>query len=554
MFKPRSHAVLVIVGLALAIGLAHALTYQPSEPFFYNDETRHVMTGVYFRDLLYDLPVSHLRDYTVRYYLQYPALGLLVWPPFFYFLEGLLMSIFGTSIVVSKMLVFLFAVMACSYLYLLARRSHGSLKAAIAALVFGFSPLVFVYSHYVMLEVPTLALGLAATYHFIRYLDLMRRRDLLFAGLAAALAALTRFDAVYLLPLFIILILVRKRWELLWRREVLAVAVLALLLVAPFYALIAREIGWFHMRQATETLSTNFPPFLSLKRLFFYPSYLREQFGLVALIPALIGIAASLTAARRAAIWLYLAIIAATYLTFTPIGEMDSRHAIYWIPAFALFAAEGIAVVVGWLRTPKLYLPLTALVVAGVAWTSMGKAQPFVRGYAEAASYVVANSGDSSFCLFVGGSSGLNGDFIYQIRRYDAGRRLWTLRDDKLFFSVLINSKVDYRQNTASDQDILDTIFKYDPAFIVMEDETEAMIVPEEQRMSAAMEDRVRRVVRSNPERFQLERTIPVESNTAEKRGTRLQIFRNVLRNQNPERRLEIDMLILRRSVEAQVP
>ena len=551
MLKPRSHALLVIVGLALAIGLAHALAYQSSEPFFYNDETRHVMTGVYFRDLLHDMPVTHLRDYTVRYYLQYPALGLLVWPPFFYFLEGLLMSIFGTSIVVSKILVFLFAAMACSYLYLLARRSHGSLKAAVAVLIFGFSPLVFEYSHFVMLEVPTLALGLAATYHFIRYLDLMRRRDLLFAGLAAALAALTRFDAVYLLPLFIILIAIRKRWELLWRREVLAIAVLALLLVAPFYALIAREIGWFHMKQATETLSVNYPSFLSLKRLFFYPSYLREQFGLVALIPAIIGIAASLTAARRTAIWLYLAIIAATYLTFTPIGEMDSRHAIYWIPAFALFAAEGVTVIVGWLRTPKLYLPLTALVVAGVAWTSMGKAQPFVRGYEEAASYVVANSGDSSFCLFVGG---LNGDFIYQIRRHDARRRLWTLRDDKLFFSILYNSQVDYRQNITSDQDILDTIFKYDPAFIVMEDGKEAMIVPEEDRISAAIEDQVRTVISRNTERFRLERIIQVEGNADIKRGTRLHVFRNIFRNQNPERHLEIDLLILRRSIEAQVP
>lgn len=551
MLKPRSHAVLVIVGLAFAIGLAHALAYQPSEPFFYNDETRHVMTGVYFRDLLHDIPVSHLRDYTVRYYLQYPALGLLVWPPFFYFLEGLLMSLFGTSIVVSKTLVFLFAVMACGYLYLLARRSHGSLKATVATLIFGLSPLVFVYSHYVMLEVPTLALGLAATYHFIRYLDLMRRRDLLLAGLAAALAALTRFDAIYLLPLFVILIAIRKRWELLWRREVLAVAVLALLLVAPVYALIAREIGWFHMKQASEVLSINYPPFLSLKRLLFYPSYLREQFGLVALIPAMIGIAASLTAARRAAIRPYLAIIAATYLTFTPIGEMDSRHAIYWIPAFAIFAAEGISAVVGWLRTPRLYLPLTALVVAGVGWTSVGKAQTFVRGYEEAASYVVANSGSSSFCLFVGG---LNGDFIYQIRRHDAGRRLWVLRDDKLFFSVLYNAQVDYRQHITSDQDILDTIFKYDPEFIVVEEGKDAMIVPEEERISAAMEQQVRSVVRSNPERFRLERIIQVEGNADVKRGTQLHIFHNIFRNQNPERHLEIDLLILRRAIEAQVP
>jgi len=84
---------LLLFSLLLALGLIYALAYQASEPFYNNDETRHVMTGLYFRDLLHDMPVSHLRDYTIHYYLQYPALGLLVWPPFFYFIEGLRVSL-----------------------------------------------------------------------------------------------------------------------------------------------------------------------------------------------------------------------------------------------------------------------------------------------------------------------------------------------------------------------------------------------------------------------------------------------------------------------------
>src|SRR5581483_4087444 len=124
-----------------------------------NDETRHVMTGVFFRDFFTDRPFDHLRDYTVRYYLQYPALGLLVWPPFFYVLEGLCMLVLGTSTAVSKGLVAAFGVMASVYLFRLVRRTHDAFTAALAVLFLGFAPLVFAHARQVMLEVPTLALA-----------------------------------------------------------------------------------------------------------------------------------------------------------------------------------------------------------------------------------------------------------------------------------------------------------------------------------------------------------------------------------------------------------
>ena len=159
-------------GVLVVLGLAYIAAYEWSEPFFNNDETRHVMTGIYFRDVLRDMPFGNLREYTVSYYLQYPALGLLVWPPFFYFVEGCVMSIFGTSLIVSKMLVAFFALTACVYLFRLVCLTHAdTTRAAIATLIFGLSPLVFTLAHYVMLEVPTLALALAATYHFAAYLE-----------------------------------------------------------------------------------------------------------------------------------------------------------------------------------------------------------------------------------------------------------------------------------------------------------------------------------------------------------------------------------------------
>lgn len=546
----RHNNILVFACVIVALGLFYFFGYRASEPFFYNDETRHVMTGVYFRDLLHDMPLTHLREYTVDYYLQYPALGLLVWPPFFYFVEGLFMSVFGTSMVVSKILMAGFAVMACAYLYQLVRHTHDTTRAAVAVMIFGLAPLVFQYSHYVMLEIPTVALGLAAIYHFVRYLDRERRSDLFLAALASALAALTRFDAIYLLPLFGILVIVRRRWKVLRRKEAIVAGALALALVLPVYAVTAKIIGWFHLKQATETLAPSFPGFLSVKRFIYYPSYLSEQFSLFALIPALAGLIFCLARKPRDAYWPYLAIIFATYLTFTPIGEMDSRHAIYWIPAFSVFAALGLTLLSGWLRTPRLYLPLAGIVIAGMGWSALARPLTFVRGYEDAARYVVSNSGSSPICLFFGR---LNGNFIYQVRRNDPNRRLWVLRGDKLLFKTLGSSEFEYRPFTTSEDEVLETIFKYDPEFIVAEDPHTPISSDMDAKTRADFEARVRAILESHPERFRLEKEIAVETNDPDHRGMRLQVFRNILRNDDPERSLEIDIRMLRQSIQTEV-
>ncbi|HVF55351.1 MAG TPA: glycosyltransferase family 39 protein [Pyrinomonadaceae bacterium] len=539
----RSNRFLVLCGLLLLLAASHALNYPAGEPFFNNDETRHVMTGVYFRDLLHDLPIARPGDYTISYYLQYPALGLLVWPPCFYFVEGVFMSVFGTSFVAAKSLVAVYAAIACCYLFFLVCRTHDRRRASVAVLVFGLSPLVFQFSSYVMLEVPTLAAGLAATFYFLRYLDDERRRDIFLAALSAALAALTRFDAVYLLPFFLILLVARGRPGIIRRREVLLAGVVAALLVLPFYALTTAGIGWFHFKNVTEQVAPGQPDFFSLERIFFYPSSLPGQLGWLALLPAVVGCVGGLTTARRGQSLVYFAMIVACYVTFTPMAEIEPRHTIYWVPAFALFAAEGLALLVQALRAPKLYLPLAAAFLSGMAWQAVAAPQHSVRGYEEAARHVVAGTSSSPFCLFIGN---LNGNFIYQVRRRDDARRLWVLRADKLLYSVLVNQEFGYKQFAASDEEILSKIYRYDPEFVVMQDAQTANTVP--------AENHVRAVINNHPERFRLEKIVPVETDDPAFRGMQLKVFRNILRNDNPERQLDIEVLMLRRSVQAVVP
>ncbi len=505
----RRQALSLLVGALLVVQFGHLLALTPSEPFFNNDETRHVMTGVFFRDFFTDRPFDHLRDYTVRYYLQYPALGLLVWPPFFYVLEGLCMLVLGTSTAVSKGLVAAFGVMASVYLFRLVRRTHDAFTAALAVLFLGFAPLVFAHARQVMLEVPTLALALGAIFHFVRYLDEERCRDLFTAALLAALAALTRFDAAYLLPLFGLLLLVRGRLALLRRKVVWIAAALALVLVVPPYLATIREFGQVHARSIVEAPDEAAQ---GPGRLLDYPLSLPEQIGWLPLLAALVGLVVALRRDRRAAAWPYLAMVFTTYAVFSPMGEHEGRHVIYWVPGFALLAAEGSLFLARRVRLSRLQLAIPTLLLASIAWRCCYHPTPYLRGYEEAARFVVANSSASPCCLF---DSYLNGDFIYQVRRSDPSRRLYVLRGDKVF------------PRTPSDKaEALKVLSHYDPEWIVVED-------PQiETSLQGVLS--LRALLQEHPERFELAATVDLDSNVELFRGVRLYLYRNRVRSEQP--------------------
>lgn len=538
----RGHPALWFAGVILALTLAHALTWVPSEPFFNNDETRHVMTGVFFRDFLLDLPFDRLRAYTVDYYLQYPALGLMVWPPLFHGLEGVAMLLFGTSFLVAKGLVWIFAAVACASLFLLVRRTHDTRTAAAATLLFGLSPLVFQFTRHVMLEMPALAFLLASVYFFVRYLDLDRRRDLFLAAGAAAAFALTRYDALVLLLFFALTLAARRRWDLFRRREVWLAAVLALLAVLPLYLPMLIEFGRAHLQLNVARGPS--PESRGLwSSLTFYPQSLPRQIGVLPLVAALAGLLSTLRPERRRACWPYLVLIAATWLAFSPLAAPHPRRAIYWVPAFALLAVEGVGWLAGRLRLPQARTVLASLLIAGAFWASLRSPSRYLRGYEEAARYVVENTQASRFS-FVDGY--LNGTFIYQVHRHDPDRRLWVLRGDKLLYGVLMDPRSGYQEHAGSESEILRELFHYDPELIVVEEPQVAYEMPAATRL--------REVLAAHPERYELVREFPIESNVAMFEGVRLNVYRSRLRNPAPARQLSFGMLGLGRSLQAKLP
>jgi len=521
----------------------HALRFQPSEPFYNGDETRHVVTGAYFKTLLQTLPLSNMHDFTIHYYLQYPALGLLVWPPLFHFLEGCAFLLFGQSIVTARLLILAFLVMASWFCFHLVEKTHNRTIAAVTVILFGLAPLVATFSRQIMLEIPTLAFMWASLFYLWTFLESGEYKAFLITVGFTVLAALTRYEALFILPVFLVIIIVRKQLPLLYSWRIAVTILAGILILAPFYYIAMREFGWFHMESIDYDVSGASPVTL-VENLAYYIRLLPKQLGWPTCIAAALGLLTLLSSRLQFRSLPYVIVITITYIVFTYISEKEPRHVIYWIPAFAVFAAQGVFVIGDRIKFKRSSALLTAIVITGTFIASWMQKVSYLYGYEQAAEFILSNLPENERrCLFDGE---LEGNFIFQVSRLDDQRRLWILRGDKLFYSYLMYPSVRYTDYVQTAEDIKQVIYDYDPQFIVLEEPRPLANI--------ATAELLRDVIHSNPDRYELVATIPVKSNHNSYENIKLNIYHNLFRNAHPVTELKIEMLSLDKQINTVMP
>ncbi len=530
-------------GVIAALILLHVIFSPVGEPFKNGDETRHVMTGVFFRDSLADWRASSAdpRGYAVGYYLQYPALGLLVWPPFFHCVEGVAMWLFGTSYLVGRLTLGGFAAVGAVYAYALYRRTHDRFTSAVALAVLGASPIVFDFTGSVLLEVPTLAMVLGAVFHFEKYLGGLRGRDAIFACAFAALAVLTRFDGILLIPFVLLRLGFARRWGLLLRRPVVFGIAGAILLTAPYYFLTWKVYGSGIQHAAVHGTGEGSTSLFDPRNLYLYPSYIPAQIGWAATLAAAVGLC-HILARDRTRFGPHFPLIVATFLTFAPLAEPESRHAIYWMPALSLLAVHGVrwaASRVGRVEFSVCILLVIAVVGESIApfrWTEWRN--HYICGTEDAARYVLPRTPPERPLMYEGQ---LNGAFIYAVRRNDPHRQHTVLRADKIIYSVFSDPHGGYDEYAKSDRDILDLLHRYDPAYVIVE-EPQVFI-------RTAAGERLRRVLREHPEEYVLEGVVPFRTNYVSFAEAHIAIYRKVTANPDRVRVEELPVLLIGGSV-----
>jgi len=425
--------------------------------FDYNvDEAQHAVTGLFVADALRDLPIRHPVQYAYRYYAQYPAVAILHWPPLFYIFEGLSFLVLGPSVVSARLTVLLFCVLLLYQWFRLVEEMLDSYTAGICSAVLGLLPMVLLFEKSVMLEIPSLALGVAAIRHWIGYLEQNQRRSLYLSALWLSAALLCKQTSVYLLVFCVLTLLVTGQGRRIISRDAVVFTAIVAVLAGPFLTLmmflqgkaVANDLGSHRMS--------------GWERITYYGQALPSSFAPTLLVLALIGVAFAFRwdVPRRTAImgcW-----VLSGYLTFSWFGQREPRFAVYWFPPLVYFAVGLItrSFSVGRLRVAMRAAAALLIVILVIpAWRYQ---RPYIAGYKDVASRIV-NGYDSGIIIFDGP---VPGNFVFFVRALDPGRRFVTLR--KMLYADDIRPGAGSEELLRSKEEVAEALRQYGVRFAVV--------------------------------------------------------------------------------------
>jgi hypothetical protein len=474
---------------------------------FNTDETIHASTGLYFADFMRDLPLRHPVQYTFRYYGQYPALGIVHWPPVFHITEGLAFFLFGSSVVVARITVLLFALLGIYFQFRLVEYVENTRAAVIASILFATLPLVLLFEKVVMLEVPALSLSIAAFYYWFRFLRTEAKRDIYWFAFFACAALLTKQTVAFLIPVCVLALVLTRRVHLLWRKITWQVAAICALMLTPYYVAMTRVHGTA-LAKSVEAAH----PISLLARVTFYWRALPHQLTWPVMALAVLGITTYCARQEWEKLALCLAWILGCYITLTPIGYMEARFMIYWLPAWAWLAAVPFTV----LPEAKFFRVLqpaaAVLLVTAQLLSTWSFQRPYVAGYGAAARSLVTMA-KSGYVLFDGP---LPGNFVFFVRAADPSRRIGILR--KALYVTMI-SKGEGSEELVHDSEGIRNVLAEDGVRFIIVAENTATAFPVQRTLRDLLQ---------NDHQFCLRAIFPVTSNDLSRPGTFLAIYENL--------------------------
>ena len=406
--------------------------------WFQGDAPRHLANGVFWLDLITELP-SDPKAFALGYYARYPVIHPAVHPPGFYVLEALAFAIFGASPLVAKVLVLLFALVAAVYLNLWLRRSVDPL-AGWAALLLLLQPGVILWSHTVMLNTPSMALGLAALWHMRQWLDAPASRHVYPAMLLTLAGTLTYMTTGVVILIFAAWLLTERRWAVLKDRRAWLLAPVLMLILAPWIVMI---VNWAPTHLVT-VYQTN-KPFLRPSRWTYYAGELPRLFTPMLLWLAALGAAVGLTDRHHRRFTVSIAVwCVVCYLGFSYLITRDGRYIMHLGPPAVLLTAIGIwslsrrAATRLSVQPAAVFLPLLAVITGVHFWIASSVTVPRAHGFKEIAAFFKEVAPEEAV-LYDGIYDGV---FSLYTRLGDPGFKRSVVVGDKLLYANAIFTKL----------------------------------------------------------------------------------------------------------------
>jgi hypothetical protein len=455
------------------------------------DETVHAATGLYVASFIHDLPLRHPVQYTYRYYAQYPSLGIVMYPPAFYVIEGIAFSIFGPSVVTARLTVIFLALLGLGFWFKLVEELEDEYTAAVATIFLAFLPAILRYEKTVMLDIPLMAFCIATSYFWICYLRRGSNSDLYWFAVFLCLAFLTKHHAIYLFLWCLITLAALKKWDRVLNWRAVGVGAVCFVVVAPAYVLqiVMNSSLALNIKGTSANASMQWG---------YYVSRLPDLIGWPVLLLSIVGILTCRWWAKRENAILMFAWIVSCYVIFTLIRhkDPDARYILYWVPGFVYFAVAPFMrkAPVQWIRVVGITTVIAVLAFYTVrAWKYQ---RLYVSGYSQLAHQLTQREGG---CVLV--DMDLPGNFIFFMRAFDPPHRFVILR--KALYEVRTVREWGVSE-FAHDQRDVEKVLK--------DDSVRYVVVENNMPLHFSSQDVLRELLEHSGE-YKMIATVPVETN-----------------------------------------
>lgn len=523
--------------MAFAIGTALLWISAPQNgEFWWSDSPRHALNGVFIQDLIAAFPWRDPAQFAAQYYVQYPALTILFYPPLFYLISAPFFGVFGVSHATALSVVMVHYFALAFGLYLLARRWLTFPIALAVGLSIMAIPGVALWGRQVMLEVPAMAFAVWAFVLLRRYADTALPR-LLYIGVFLLLCAIyTKFSAIFLVPVAAAMLLVAAGNRIWRNRHIWICAALFIVGFVPV-ALLTLKFGQANLQSVTGIADSQVSR-ASLAGWLWYAAKLPELLGWPLLLATAVGVA--MTRFGRPTVdkvdgTLLFGWFIVGYLFFSLIDLKEARHATLLLPPLMIFAGLAAAKLLS--RRPAAGLAL-AIVVGTGFYTWRYQPVPAVAGYGEAASWIARNAPDNAVVMFSGSR---DGSFIFNLRSHDDRRDLYVIRADKLLLDIAVRREIGVDQKSYSTQQIGEMLDRYGVHYVVAQSDFWIDL-----EIMARLQD----VLRSD--QFEQVDAIPVRANLPVD-DKELRIYRNTHPIPAGHPALKLNLPIIGRSLEGRV-
>ena len=467
------------------------------------DMPRYIMNGVYFHDLIMDMPIFSILEYTYKYYCKYPALSLghhqllvsIAGVPFYYIL--------GISIFSAKIAVIVFFIVASIFLFKTIELIYDERTALFSSLLFLTTPYIVKSSRVVMSEMSALALLIMTVYYFFKYCRYEDKKSIILFTIFLCMSIYAKIISIFIIPVFIIYFVFEKKISKIFTRNVVLSMVIFSVLVFPLLLLTVKfsksNIGW--------VVSSSVQNKLDLHNTVYHLNAIWQyHITIPNAIISFISIVISMYYKNKKNVFFYLWLIF-LYIQATLVTLNMPRISLYWIPVFCFFSANTI----NYPRNAFLKKILSILLLSLVCFQfikSFRLTNEYADGYEDAAKYITENRKGRSLLYSADVDTGY---FTFFVRKHDHNRNTIILLADKMLVTSKLGWIVEERIN--SREEIYDILKDFGIGYVVMEDK----------EFKSPPLEWLRQEV--NSDKFVLHRRIPIRSNDHRLKGVSLAIY-----------------------------